>query len=137
MTNWTVVVSVESVTGSACASIGLSASYIPTLGAPWDVIRSGSSIVLRYLPANYPTDNTDYTGTVSGRSFTVARMDTFPPHSWTCANGLTVQNPTQTEHVSGTFASDDRSFDAEEVETWRLSSGEEATMRRHWTGTRL
>jgi hypothetical protein len=136
-TAWTVVVTVESTSGDACASIGLNASYIPVPGYPWDVIRNGSSIVLRYLPANYPTDNTDYTGTVSGRSFTASRSDPFPPRSWTCANGQTVRDPVQTEQLSGTFASDDRSFDAIEIETWRLSSGEEATIRRHWIGTRL
>jgi hypothetical protein len=136
-TAWTVVVTIESTTGDACASIGLNASYIPVPGYPWDVMRDGNSIVLRYLPANYPTDNTDYTGTVSGRSFMASRMDPFPPHSWTCANGQTVRDPVQTEQLSGTFASDDRSFDALEIETWRLSSGEEATIRRHWVGTRL
>jgi hypothetical protein len=136
-TGWTVVVTFESITGDACASVGLNASYIPTPGAPWDVIRSGGSIVLRYLPANYPTDNTDYAGTLNGRSFTASRMDAFPPRNWTCSNGRTVRDPVETEQLSGTFAADDRSFDAMEIESWRLPSGEEATIRRHWIGTRL
>ena len=136
-TLWTVMVTVESTTGDPCASIGVNASYIPVPGYPWDVIRNGSSIVLRYLPQYYPIDHTDYTGTLSGPSFTASRLDSFPPSSWTCANGQTVRDPVQTEQLSGTFAADDRSFDAVEIETWRLSSGEEATIRRHWTGTRL
>jgi hypothetical protein len=136
-TAWTVVVTIESATGDACASIGVNASYIPVPGYPWDVIRNGSSIVLRYLPQYYPIDHTDYTGTLSGPSFTASRLDSFPPSSWTCANGQTVRDPVQTEQLSGTFAADDRSFDAVEIETWRLSSGEEATIRRHWVGTRL
>ena len=134
---WTVVVSFESITGDACVGVGLGQSYVPVPGAPWDVIRSGGSIVLRYLPANYPIDSTDYAGTLNGRSFTASRMDAFPPRSWTCSNGQTVRDPVETEQLSGTFTADDRSFDAEEIESWRLPSGEEATMRRHWTGTRL
>ena len=134
---WTVVVTIESITGDACASIGLNASYVPTPGAPWDVLRSGGSIVLRYLPGNYPIDSTDYTGALNGRSFAASRMDAFPPRSWTCSGGRTVRDPVETEQLSGTFAADDRSFDAEEIESWRLPSGEQATIRRHWIGTRL
>ena len=134
---WTVTVTFESITGDPCAIVGLGQSYVPVPGAPWDVIREGTSIVFRYLPDNYPTDNTDYTGTWSGRSFTASRGGTTGPLQWSCADGQIVQNPRQTEQVSGTFAADDRTFDAEEIETWRLPSGAEATMRRHWTGTRL
>ena len=134
---WTVSVAFESLTGDACAGVGLGQVFVPVPGAPWDVIREGSSILLRYLPDNYPTDNTDYTGTVSGRSFAASRAGEAGPLRWTCANGETVQSPRQTEQVFGTFAADDRTFDAEEIETWRLPSGAEATVRRHWVGTRL
>jgi hypothetical protein len=136
-TGWTVGVTSESITGDPCAIVGLRASFVPTAGAPWDVIRSGRSIVLRYLPGNYPTDHSDYTGTLNGRSFTASRAESHSPGNWSCANGQIVRDPIQTERVSGAFASDDRSFDAVEIETWRLPSGEEGTVRRQWVGTRL
>ena len=137
LTAWTVTVTSESITGDACVTVGLQSTYIPAVGAPWDVVRNGSSILLRYLPAGYPTDSTDYTGTLSGSAFVASRFGPLPPSSWTCAEGRTVSDAVQTEQISGSFSEDDRHFDAEEIETWRLPTGEEATARRHWTGTKL
>ena len=136
-TSWTVRVTSESVTGDACARVGLDRSYTPTAGAPWEITRSGHSILLRYLQGAYPTDHTDYAGTLNGRSFTASRVDVFPPGSWYCPDGQPVRDAVEIEQISGTFAADDRSFDAVEIETWRLPSGKEATERRHWVGTKL
>jgi hypothetical protein len=134
--DWTIIVTTESLTGDECVKLGLGSTFAPTSGAPWLIIRSEGSITLRYLPANFPTDNTDYTGTLSGSSFVASRTDTVGPRAWTCSGGRTIRDPQEIEQVSGSFSSDDRHFEAVEVETWRLPSGEEATARRTWSGTR-
>jgi len=134
--SWTIDIATETITGDACAMLGLASTYIPSPGAPWNILRTGSSIEFIYLPANYPTDSTEYTGTVTGSSFVASRTEVFPPQSWTCEGGRIVRDPQQIEQVSGNFSADGRHLEGVEIETWRLGSGEQATARRHWSGTR-
>jgi len=77
---------------------------------------------------NWPTDDTPYTGTLSGTQF-----------------AATYSQPQQAGVVgcqflggelSGSFSEDGLHFDAVETNVW-VAAGNEVRMQRHWTGSRL
>lgn len=76
-----------------------------------------------------------YAGTYDGRDFTAAGVAALTGGGTTC-DGATFQQLPGVSNLSGRFAENDQSFTANEVNSYRLTTGELVTYTWAWTGTR-
>jgi hypothetical protein len=90
-------------------------------GVYWDVKLSGAEIALNEDMRNWPTDNTDYTGTVAGRRFVATHRGATDGPLCSVREG----------RLEGEFSRDGNSFQARETLIFR-SPTSEGRLERSW-----
>jgi hypothetical protein len=98
---------------------------------PMTVVRSGATITLEgsFFQVNYA-------GTLSGRAFTANGNTPLEGGGTPCQDGTSFVQMPGTSTLTGSFAADDQSLTASEVNAYRLTSGEAVTYTWEWQATR-
>jgi hypothetical protein len=122
--NWVANATVLSGTGLGCGW-GLTAGETRT-GVLWNIRRMDDSVMLDEDIPNWPTDDSPYSGSVSGTRFVATYTQ---PSDGVCAfRGGT---------LSGSFSDDGLTFEALETLAWGSSSEHQVTVQRRWSGRRF
>lgn len=96
-------------------------------GVGWNITVTADSILLDEDTSNWPTDDVPYSGHLDGAQFTTSYKSGSDYARYVCQFREATLN--------GSFTSDS-TFDAVETLVWG-EPGKEATVVRHWTGSRL
>jgi hypothetical protein len=121
---WVGDATLVSLTGVGCGSM----SNATRSGVLWAITQTGSSLSMDEDMSNWPTDDTPYTGTLSGTQFTAKYVQPQQAGVVGCVF--------QGGDLSGSFSEDGAHFDAIETNVW-VAAGNEVRMQRHWTGRRF
>jgi hypothetical protein len=122
--NWVADATVLSVTGTGGCGSGITMGETRT-GVWWRITQNGDSITLDEDMANWPTDDTPFSGSLSGTQFVAADVES--------GGGVCQFRGGQ---LVGSFSADGQSFDATEVLLWGPLESP-VRVQRHWTGRRL
>jgi hypothetical protein len=98
---------------------------------PMTIMRSGGSITLEsgFFAVNFA-------GTFSGNDFTATGVTPLPGGGSPCKDGTSFQQLPGVSNLSGRFSVDDQLVTANEVNTYRLTSGETVTYTWGWEAKR-
>jgi hypothetical protein len=94
-------------------------------GILWRITQTGNSVTLDQDMSNWPTDDILYSGSLTGRQFAAADVES--------GNGVCQFRGGE---LLGSFSEDGLHFDAIETLVWGTTD-HEIRVRRHWTGSRF
>ena len=121
LANWTADATVVSKIGSGGCGWGLNPGEMRA-GVLWRVTITGTSVKLEEDMGNWPTDHVPFDGTLKGQEFT-AIYELQPDGVCAFRGGM----------LTGRFAPDFSTFDADEVLLWGVTGSETRVLRR-WHG---
>jgi len=100
-------------------------------GLPMSVTRSNGSIALQssFFQVNYE-------GTFTGTAFSATGVQPLEGGGRPCKDGTSFQQMPGQSNLSGTFSADDQTVTANEVNSYRLTSGEPVVYTWAWRATR-
>jgi len=124
--NWIADATVLSFTGEGCGSMPTAARS----GVLWRITQTGNSLTLDQDMRLWPTDDTTYTGSLTGTRFTATYVQPQQVGGVGCRF--------QGGELSGSLSEDGLRFDAIETNVWLSGSANvEVRLQRHWTSSRL
>jgi hypothetical protein len=121
LANWTADATVVSKLGAGGCGWGLAPGE-SRAGVLWRVTIDGTAVTLEEDMGNWPTDHVPFGGTLKGQEFT-ATYEQQPEGVCMFRGGM----------LTGRFAADLSTFDADEVLVWGVTGGETRVQRR-WHG---
>jgi hypothetical protein len=130
---WQLTTTVASVTGESAACRANAQAVGSVFNAILGIKRTGSSIVFDYDVRNIPTDDTMFTGTLTGSDF-VADSTSWMSLQIRCSTGKIFN--WESTRVTGRFGQDGRSLTGREVWSWvNAESSDAITVTYDWAGT--